>query len=123
MSGEGGDKLKVLVVEDESLVAMLIEDVLAELGYDPIAVASRLDEALICAETLSFDFAVVDINLNGQRTDPVVEIMQRRGIPFLFASGYGPAGVTEGWAHVPVVQKPFQPYELASAIRRTLASP
>lgn len=117
----GAEKLKVLVIEDESLVAMLIEDVLGELGHEPVAVAARLDQAIESARTLTVDLAIVDINLNGQRTDPVVAILSQRGIPFLFASGYGAAGVTAEWAHVPIVQKPFQPDELASAIRRALS--
>jgi CheY-like chemotaxis protein len=121
MTGAGSEKLRVLVIEDESLVAMLIEDVLSELGHEPVAVAARLDEAMNHARALSFDLAIVDINLNGQRTDPLVEILSARGIPFLFASGYGAAGVAAEWAHIPIVQKPFQPYELASAIRRALA--
>jgi CheY-like chemotaxis protein len=120
MMGEGA-KLKVLVIEDEALVAMLIEDVLVELGYEPVAVAARLNDAMDQARTLTVDLAIVDINLNGQRTDPVVEVLNARGIPFVFASGYGAAGVSEPWKHVPVVQKPFQPRDLASAIRRALS--
>lgn len=120
MTGDGA-KLRVLVIEDESLVAMLIEDVLMDLGHEPVAVAARLDEAIDRARTLAFDLAIVDINLNGQRTDPVVEVLHARGIPFVFASGYGLAGVSEAWTSAPVLQKPFQPHELASAIRRALS--
>jgi CheY-like chemotaxis protein len=113
--------LKVLIVEDESLVAMLVEDVLDELGYQAVSVAAHLNDALEKAHTLEIDLAVVDINLNGQRTDPVAEVLFGRGIPFVFASGYGSAGVAEAWAHVPVITKPFQPHELASALRRARA--
>lgn len=116
----GGSKLRVLVVEDEALVAMMIEDVLTELGHEIVAVAGRLNEALSLASELSIDFAVLDLNLNGERTDPVAASLRSRGIPFIFATGYGVAGVNEMWSGVPVVQKPFQPRDIAAAIDSAL---
>jgi CheY-like chemotaxis protein len=110
--------LKVLIVEDESLVAMLIEDVLIDLGHEVVAIAGRLDQAAQYARELPIDLAIVDLNLNGQRTDPVAHILQERGLPFVFATGYGAAGVPDGMGDRPVLQKPFQPYELAAAIAK-----
>jgi DNA-binding response OmpR family regulator len=118
--GQGGEKLRVLVIEDEALVAMMIEDVLAELGHEVVAIAGRLNVALELANQLPIDFAVLDLNLNGERTDPVAASLRSRGIPFLFATGYGTAGVNEMWSGVPVVQKPFQPRELSTAIAAAL---
>ncbi|PZO46727.1 MAG: hypothetical protein DCF16_18665 [Alphaproteobacteria bacterium] len=113
-----GGKLKVLIVEDESLVAMLIEDMLLDLGYEVAAIAARLDQALTVAGTIDAHLAVLDLNLNGQRTDTIAEILRARGIPFIFATGYGGAGVTAEWRDVPVVQKPFQQSDLAAALSR-----
>lgn len=113
-----GGKLKVLIVEDESLVAMLIEDMLLDMGYEVAAIAARLDQALTIARTIDAHLAVLDLNLNGQRTDTIAEILRARGIPFIFATGYGGAGVTAEWRDVPVVQKPFQQSDLAAALAR-----
>lgn len=112
--------LKILIVEDESLVAMLIEDVLLDLGHEIAAVAGRLDQAVKLASELAIDFAVVDLNLNGQQTYPISAILKARGIPFMFATGYGAAGVLDEWKGIPVLQKPFQPDELARAITSAL---
>jgi len=117
-----GEKLKVLIVEDESLVAMLIEDMLLDLGYEVAAIAARLDQAVTVSRNVDADLAVLDLNLNGQRTDAIAEILRARGVPFIFATGYGGAGVTAEWRDVPVVQKPFQQSDLAEALARlTLA--
>ncbi len=113
-----GGKLKVLIVEDESLVAMLIEDMLLDMGYEVAAIAARLDQALTVARTIDAHLAVLDLNLNGQRTDTIAEILRARGIPFILATGYGGAGVTAEWRDVPVVQKPFQQSDLAAALSR-----
>ncbi len=109
---------KVLVVEDESLVAMLIEDMLSDMGYEVVAVAARFDQALEAARTIGADLAILDLNLAGARTDAVAEVLRARGIPFMFATGYGAAGVTAEWSHVPVVQKPFQESDLSRALAK-----
>lgn len=117
---QSGRRLRVLIVEDESLVAMLVEDMLMELGHEIVAVAGRLDDAVANAREAEFDIAIVDLNLNGQRTDAVAEILADRRVPFVFATGYGFAGVRAEWAHTPVVQKPFQASELGQAIEAAL---
>lgn len=113
--------LKVLIVEDESLVAMLIEDVVTDLGHDVVAIAGRLEQGIELAGRLAVDIAIVDLNLNGQRTFPIAEILKSRGIPIVFATGYGVSGVTEEWRGAPVLQKPFQPRDLEAAIALALA--
>ena len=115
---EPGGKQRVLIVEDEALVAMLLEDMLDEFGHEVAGVAGRLNDALEKARSLDFSCAVLDINLNGQRTYPIAEVLRARGIPFLFVSGYGAAGLEPGWEDAIVVQKPFQPQELLQAITR-----
>jgi DNA-binding response OmpR family regulator len=109
-------QLKILIVEDEALVAMLIEDVLADLGHEVIGIGGRLDQALKLAEEAPADFAIVDLNLNGARTYGIAEVLRRRGVPFIFATGYGADGVEPEWSSVRVLPKPFEPHQLAAAI-------
>src|SRR5262249_28299334 len=113
-------KLRVLVVEDEALVAMLLEDMLSDLGHEVAATAGRLDHAEQLARELAIDLAVVDLNLNGQHTYPVATILAEGKVPFGFATGYGSAGLAPGWTHASALQKPFQLEELEAAIAGVL---
>lgn len=100
--------LRVLVVEDEALIAMLLEDALADLNYEMVALASSLDEALDKAGSMEFDIAILDVNLNGLSVFPVAELLLRRQIPFVFSTGYGASGVPEEFRAAPVLAKPFR---------------
>lgn len=111
-----GAQLKFLIVEDEALVAMLIEDVLNDLGHEVVAVGGRVEQALKLAQDAAIDFAILDLNLNGERTYPIAEALHARGVPFIFATGYGSGGVDEAWKSVRVLPKPFEPHQLAAAI-------
>ena len=115
-------KRRVLLVEDESLVAMLIEDMVLELGWDVVAVAARVDQALAIARTAPIDFAILDINLQGAKSFPVAEALRARSIPFVFATGYGQAGLENGYQSAPTLQKPFHRRDLERAISRALAA-
>ncbi|MGJ3264933.1 MAG: response regulator [Salinarimonas sp.] len=108
---------RVLVVEDEVLVAMMLEDTLVELGYAVVGLAHRLQDGLCAAERDDIDVALLDINLDGQRSLPIADRLAARGIPFAFSTGYG--SVALGGAHpkVPILRKPFSGDDL----RRTLA--
>jgi len=99
---------RVLVVEDEILIGMLLEDMLGELGYAIAATASRVEEATALARDGEFDAAILDVNLNGQDVYPVADILAGRGIPFVFATGYGERGLPPIYQHRPTLQKPFQ---------------
>ena len=107
---------RVLVVEDEPMIRLLLDDMLADLGYTMAAEAGRLDEALAQAKDGEFDVAILDVNLNGQAISPVVEVLRKRGLPFVFATGYGQRGVPEAYRETPTLQKPFQSDALAKAI-------
>lgn len=109
---------RALVVEDEILVAMYVEDLLIDLGFEVVAVATELEQALPLARDTAFDLAVLDINLNGKLSFPVAEVLRQRRIPFLFASGYGSRGLIEGYADAVRIQKPFRSRDLALAIER-----
>lgn len=107
---------RVLVVEDEAVIVMLLEDMLMALGYEVVSVAARVDEAMQAVERDGFDLAILDLNLDGQPTFPVAARLAERGRPFIFATGYGRSGVTGPFEDVPVLQKPFLQGQLAAAL-------
>jgi CheY-like chemotaxis protein len=109
---------RALVVEDEILVAMYIEDLLTDLGFDVVALATDLEQAMPVAREGAFDVAVLDVNLAGRASFPVAEVLLERRIPFLFASGYGSKGLLERWRDAVRIQKPFRGEDLAAAIAR-----
>ena len=108
--------LKVLVVEDEMLVAMLVEDMLADLGCEVVGPVAELDEAMSLAESAAIDLALLDVNLGGKPIFPVADALKARGVPFAFASGYGEAGLSEEHRGAAVLQKPFREADLARAL-------
>lgn len=111
------DGIRVLVVEDEALVAMLLEEFLEQIGCKIIATAPRLSEAIDKARTLPIDMALLDINLAGELSYPVAEILKARDIPFIFATGYGTLGLPPEMRDIPVLPKPFQITQLVDAMR------
>jgi CheY-like chemotaxis protein len=114
-------KMRTLVVEDESLVAMLIEDMVLDLGWEVVAVAGRLSEALPVAESGTIDFAILDVNLgSGTFSYPVADVLRARQIPFVFATGYGRAGLENGYRAIPTLQKPFDRRTLEKVIHEAL---
>ena len=110
------DGLKVLVVEDEMMVSMLIEDMLADLGCTVVGPASRLDEAIQLATDADLDCAVLDVNLGGQPIFPLADLLREKGAPFAFATGYGDAGLRDVDRGSPVLQKPFREGDLARVL-------
>ncbi len=121
MSGptpDGAPSRRVLVVEDEMLIGMLLEDMLTDMGHTVVAIIPRVNEALATARSEEFDIAILDVHLNGQAVFPVAEALIERGIPFVFATGYGERGLPEQYRSRPILQKPFAKDDLA----RTLAA-
>jgi CheY-like chemotaxis protein len=114
---------RVLLVEDEALVAMLVEDMLADEGYQVAATASRLGEAMALAADpgLAIDIAILDVNLAGEPVFSVAEVLARRGVPFAFATGYGAGGLPEGWRGRPTLQKPFTAADVHAVLERIAA--
>jgi CheY-like chemotaxis protein len=109
---------RVLIVEDEALVGMALEDALGFLGVDVVGVAGTVDEALERIEADNFDGAILDVQLHGKDVLPVAESLTQHGIPFVFATGYGRAGVPEKYRDALVLQKPFMPAELKTVLRQ-----
>ena len=99
---------RILVVEDELMIRMLLEDMLGELGYTVAAEAARIEEALEAAKNADFDIAILDVNLNGQPISPVADALVARSMPFVFATGYGERGLPEPYRDRPTLKKPFQ---------------
>jgi len=108
--------LRILIVEDEMLVAMNIEDMLLDLGHEVAGLASRLAGAVSLAREAAVDVAMLDVNLAGEASFPVADVLAERGIPFLFATGYGVQGIEERYRDRPILQKPFRAGELAAAL-------
>ena len=115
---------RVLVVEDEAMVAMLLEDLLGALELDVAGVASSVPQALamLAPAGALFDVALLDLNLRGAPGYPVADRLAALGIPFVFCSGYGEAGLADGYRHVPVVSKPFDLHVLAEVLAAQIKS-
>ena len=109
-------RLRILIVEDEMLVAIHIEDMLLDLGHEVTAIAGRLAAALTLAADADLDAAILDVNLAGEQSFPVADILAGRDIPFLFATGYGLQGVEDRFHSRTVLQKPFRSEELQEAL-------
>jgi CheY-like chemotaxis protein len=117
----GKNGKRVLLVEDELMIRMLLEDMLGELGYTVAAEAGRVEEALQAAKTVDFDLAILDVNLNGEPIVPVAEALVARGLPFVFATGYGERGLPEPYRDRPTLKKPFQIDNLKQMLQSALA--
>jgi len=109
----------LLVVEDEMLLAMLIEHVLCDAGYRVLK-AARLPAALSLVDTERFDAALLDINLAGTQVFPLAEVLRARGIPFLFTSGYGDHGLPPAYFEHPMLEKPYGMEQLLLAVTTLL---
>jgi CheY-like chemotaxis protein len=109
---------RILVVEDELMIRMLLEDMLEELGYTVAVEAACIDEALEAVESADFDLAILDVDLSGQPISPVADALVARGRPFVFATGYGEDSLPELHRDRPTLKKPFQ----LDGLRRALQS-
>ncbi|MBE7218495.1 MAG: response regulator [Caulobacteraceae bacterium] len=101
------DGVRVLVVEDEALVAMLLEDMLGDLGAIVTATTGTVEEAVAKVRTGGLDVAILDVNLGAQSSAPVAEALKAANTPFVFATGYGESGVPEAFRGRPALQKPY----------------
>ena len=114
---------RVLLIEDEPLVALDLSYELEDVGAEVVAVARTLRDALVAAEQQSIDLALLDGNLGGEKVDGVAAILTRRGIPFCFVSGYGPEHLPAEFQTVPVVQKPVDPQKLRHVLQQIINRP
>jgi CheY-like chemotaxis protein len=118
MTGSGALKSRrVLVVEDEAMIAMLIEDMLADLGCAVVGPAHGLAEGLALTRGgAAMDAALLDVNLNGQPVFELADELRAKGVPMIFSTGYGELALREVDKGAPVVHKPFRAQELAQAL-------
>jgi DNA-binding response OmpR family regulator len=113
--------LRVLVVEDDSLICLLLEDMLLELGCRVVGTAADVKRAIdLARREESVDVAILDVNLGGRQVFPVAEVLAERGVPFLFATGMGADGLPAEWLGHCSVQKPMTIEGLGNALRRAM---
>jgi DNA-binding NtrC family response regulator len=110
----------VFLVEDEVMIRMMVAEMLEELGYTIAAQAGELDEAMRLARSVRFDVAILDVNVNGKVVTPVARAIEKRQLPYIFATGYGTQGIPEEFRDRPTLQKPFQMDTLASMIETAI---
>lgn len=109
--------LEILLVEDEALVAALLEDMLAEFGCILAGAAATISEALATVEAAAvIDAAILDVNLGGEKVFPVADILVGRGVPIVFSTAYGPADLAERYPQARILQKPYRPEALAELL-------
>jgi CheY-like chemotaxis protein len=112
MGGEDLNGLRILVVEDEAAISLLLEDMLLDFGGEVVGPAARLTAALDIAHRETLDLAILDVNVAGEPVYPVVEALEARKVPFVFSTGYGSAGIRDLYRDRPVLQKPFAQHDL-----------
>lgn len=112
---------RILVVEDETLIAMLIEDLLRDLGFEVAGPVARVGAALALIEREAIDGALLDVNLGTERSYPVADTLSALQRPFVFTTGYGEAGLDPAYRGCPVLKKPVTRESLAQAMTAHLS--
>lgn len=113
---------RVLVVEDEALLAMTISDILSDCGCVVVGPALSLDQAQTLASHEPLDAAVLDVNLNGASSFGVADTLRQRAVPFCFVTGYGAASLPPQYADVPVLAKPYSDAALRAVLQGLLST-
>ncbi|QCK88027.1 response regulator [Phreatobacter aquaticus] len=114
---------RILIVEDEMLVLMETQDMLADLGCDSVIVAATNEQAIALVEAQHFDAALLDLNLNGVRSYPVADFLAARGVPFAFTTSYGGHGLRDSDRERPLLVKPFEVAALGRLLTSLLSPP
>ena len=113
---------RVFIVEDEALILFTLQDLLEDMGCEVVASAQRISEALAMADTLAVDVAILDVNVAGERVDAVADLLATRGVPFIFATGYGQSSLPEQHGHRVFMPKPYRRADLRVALAAALMS-
>ena len=114
-------RCRVLIVEDEAAISILMEDMLVDFGTEIVGPAARMEDAIRLAREADVDLGVLDINLAGEATYPVADVLRARGIPFVFATGYNVNALPECFRGSPTLQKPFTFSTFEETLRAALA--
>src|SRR6478609_2794206 len=109
---------RLLIVEDEFVIALDLQHLLEAAGHQVVGLAANIEDALALIEASLIGGAVLDINLRGDRVTAVADMLARRGVPFVFVSGYGQSGRPAGHERVPVLAKPYNEHELLAQVER-----
>ena len=117
--------LRLLVVEDEAMIAIALEDMLEALGCEVVGVAGTLRRGLLYArdDDLPMDGAILDVNLGGEPVYPVAKALAARGVPFVFCTGYGSSGVAADFGHIPALAKPYEQEQLQELLLACMFKP
>jgi CheY-like chemotaxis protein len=113
---------RVLLVEDEPIVAWLLKEMLVDLGCSVVGPAANVSQALAMIDAESIDVAVLDVNLRGQMSYPIADVLVARGVPFVFSTGYDKDRLLDGYRTFPALQKPFHRSDLGDTLAKLLAS-
>ena len=112
---------RVLIVEDESLVAMLLETILEDMGCVPVGPAATVEEGLqVAGGDEPLDAALLDVNVAGKQVFPIAEALKARGVPFVFSTGYGEGGLPDEWRGQATLQKPFTEAAVREALMQVM---
>lgn len=117
LAADAGDK-RVLLVEDEPLVSMMLADMLSAFGHKVDGPYSRFSDAILAAKTGNLQAGILDVNLGGEKTYAVADILTDRKIPFAFVTGYGPDSIVSAFSHAPVLQKPIEAAKLHALLQQ-----
>nr|WP_114946692.1 response regulator [Microvirga calopogonii] len=112
---------RVLVVEDETMVSMLIEDMVCDLGGQVVGPAANFEQAMGLALDEDFDLAVLDVNLDGLVVYPIADVLRYRGIPFIFTTGYDSSAILQRYRGQPVLSKPFSHSAFCEVVEEVLS--
>jgi CheY-like chemotaxis protein len=116
-------KFRILVAEDEALLAMLLEDMLREIGCESVRWVATAEEGIALADTVDVDVALLDVNLNGVPSFALAECLAARGIPIVFSTGYAEVDLPERWRGRPLAAKPYTTADLVAALTSALNDP
>lgn len=116
MTNDSLNGLRILLVEDEAMIAMLVEDMLLDSGATVVGPASGVRAALDAIAANEIDGALLDVNLGGEQSFEVADALASKSIPFVFVTGYGGAGVRDRYPNAPTLQKPFVTSDLERAL-------
>jgi DNA-binding response OmpR family regulator len=114
----GRARMRILVVEDEWMLALSLSDALRKLGCDVVGPAGHLSDAVALGRGEALDAAILDLNLHGELTYPVAKVLRERGLPFIFLTGYVAGTVPSEFRAVPILEKPFTDRELTLQVQR-----
>ena len=114
---------RILIVEDEPLISMMLEDWICEMGHEPLGPVSTVQGAMDFIGTTECDAAILDLNLHRQRSDAVADMLCSRGVPFAFATGESPGGIDTRFSNRPTVTKPYNYEGVERVVTALIAHP